>query len=134
MTKGLVGRVCGLGAVCCIALAGWSDRSNAGVQTPARFNTVTPPKPSPHAIGSADKHQLTGKALTAKPAPTAKHAAKSDALKHGTAKASHAKHTNSTASHASLDSHRHGRAKHGVSTTTGPGKKFGYSIAPPVKR
>ena len=133
MTNGLVGRVCGLGAVCCIVLASWSDRSYAGVPIPVGFGTVTRPKPSPHAIGSANKHP-TGKALTAKPAPTAKHAVKSNALKHGTVKATHAKRTNSAASHASLDSHRHGRAKHGVSTTTGPGKKFGYSIAPPVKR
>lgn len=134
MTNGLVGRVCGLGAVCCIALSAWSDLSYAGVQTPARFNTVTRHKPSPHAIGSANKHQLTSRALTAKHAPMAKPAVKSNAIKHRTVKASHAKHMNSTASHASVDSHRHGLAKHGASTTAGPAKKLGYSIAPPVKR
>ena len=134
MTKGLVGRVCGLGAVCCIVLAAWSDRSDAGVPIPVGFNTVTRPKPSHHATGSANQHQMTGKALTAKHASAAKHTVKSNAPKHGKVKATHAKRTKSTVSYASLDSHRHGPSKHGVSTTTGPGKKLGNSIAPPAKR
>ena len=133
MTKGMVGRVCGLGAVCCIALAAWTDRSEAGVQTPVRSNAVTRPKTSAHKIGNAEKHRPTGKALTAKHAATAKHpatskhAAKSSTLKHGALKPTHTRRANAVVSHAALDRHREG-AKHGASTKSAPGKTLGYPL------
>ena len=138
MTKGMVGRVCGLGAVCCIALAAWADRSEAGVQTPVRSNAVTRPKTSAHKIGIAEKHQPTGKALTAKHAATAKHtatskhAAKSSTLKHGALKATHAQRANAVVSHAALDRH-HGGAKYGASTKSAPGKTLGYPLTAHAK-
>ena len=138
MTKGMVGRVCGLGAVCCIALAAWADRSEAGVQTPVRSNAVTRPKTSAHKIGSAEKHPLTDKASTAKHAATAKHtatskhAAKSSALKHGALKTIHTQRANAVVSHAALDRH-HGGAKHGASTKSAPGKTLGYPLTAHAK-
>jgi hypothetical protein len=139
MTKGMVGRVCGLGAVCCIALAAWTDRSEAGVQTPVRSNAVARPKTSAHKIGIAEKHQPTGKALTAKhvaaakhTATTSKHAVKSSTLKHGVLKATHPQRANAVVSHAALDRH-HGGAKHGASTKSAPGKSLGYPLTAHAK-
>jgi len=138
MTKGMVGRVCGLGAVCCIALAAWADRSEAGVQTPVRSNAVTRPKTSAHKVGNATKHQPTGKALTAKLAATAKHAAtskhaaKSSAIKHAALKTTHTQRANAVVSHATLDRHN-GGAKHGASTKSAPGKTLGYPLTAHAK-
>ena len=132
MTKGMVGRLCGLGAACCIALAAWADRSEAGVPTPVRSNAAARPKTTAHAIGSAEKHAPTGKASTAKHAATSKHAAKSSALKHGTGKATHTQRANAVVSHAASDRH-HGRTKHGTSMASGPAKKPGYLIARSAK-
>ncbi len=138
MTKGLVGRVCGLGAVCCIALAAWTDRSEAGVQTPVRSNAVTRPKTSAHKIGNVEKHQPTDKASTAKHAAaakhtaTSKHAAKSSTLKRGTLKTTHAQRANAVVSRSALDRHR-GGAKHSVSTKSAPGKTIGYPLTAHAK-
>ena len=132
MTKGMVGRMCGLGAVCCIALTAWADRSEAGAPAPVRSNAAARPKTTAHAIGSAEKHVPTGKASAAKHAATSKHAAKSSALKHGTLKAIHTQHAKTVVSHASSDRH-HGRTKHGASMASGPAKKPGYLIARSAK-
>jgi hypothetical protein len=133
MTKGLVGRVCGLGAVCCIALAAWTDRSEAGVQTPVRSNAVARPKTSAHKIGIAEKHQPTGKTSTAKHAgaakhtATSKHVAKSSTLKRGALKTTHTQRANAVVSRAALDRH-HGGAKYGASAKSAPGKTLGYPL------